>query len=163
MGYKCELQFNSILIKVPIQSSLIARHFTCSTKLVKLLFKNQFSLSCDPCQTLNLDDLTLSGFQSGVNRPDLEESRVRRLLVVLLGCMLPRDAEHGFLLVFPAQSWIFPALYLGYQPLFHVHLRSRFHFPHRRCKTRRLRSETHVQSHFYRLKPAFNGHTRIWG
>lgn len=76
---------------------------------------------------------------------DLEESRVRRLSVVLLGCVLPGDPEHGFLLIFPAQTSVFPTLYLGYQPLFHVHLRSRFHL--QRCDTNVWsRSQTHVRS-----------------
>lgn len=71
-------------------------------------------------------------------RSDLEESRVRRLAVVLLRCVLPGDPEHAFLLVLPAQSCIFAALDLGYQPLFHVHLGSRFHL------RQSLGSETHV-------------------
>ena len=55
-------------------------------------------------------------------RVNLEESCVLRLFVVLLGCVFPRDPEHGFVLILPAQSFIFPTLYLSYQPLFHVHL-----------------------------------------
>lgn len=67
---------------------------------------------------------------------DLEQSRIRRLPVVLLGCVLPRDPEHGLVLVLPAQSRILPALYLSYQPLFHVHLGSRFHLPNTQVSSR---------------------------
>lgn len=66
----------------------------------------------------------------------LEESRIRRLFVVLLGCVLPRNPEHGLVLILPAQPLIFPTLYLSYQPLFHVHLHPRFHhLQHRLCLT----------------------------
>lgn len=61
---------------------------------------------------------------------DLEESCILRLFVVLLGCVFPRDPEHTFVLILPAQSFIFPTLNLSYQPLFQVQLGSFFHLQH---------------------------------
>lgn len=61
---------------------------------------------------------------------NLKESRVFRLFVVFLGRVFPRDPEHGFLLILPAQAFIPAALYLRNEPLFQVHLRPFFHLQH---------------------------------
>lgn len=65
-----------------------------------------------------------------LSRVDLEQSRILRLLVVLLGCVFPRDSEHGFGLVLPAQALISAALYLRDQPLFQVQLCPFIHLQH---------------------------------
>lgn len=67
---------------------------------------------------------------------DLEQRRIFRLFVVLLGCVLPRYPEHSFVLILPAKSFIFPTLYLDYEPLFQVQLSPVIHLQNILCLRR---------------------------
>jgi len=75
----------------------------------------------------------------------LEERRVLVLSVVLFGGVFPGNSEHGFLLIFPAQSRVLSAVYLRYEPFSQSHVpRPVFHIT---LKHNTIKSSLQLQSH----------------